>query len=50
MDNTSAANQKHINSSSAWVMVSLMMVAYIFSFVDRYILGLLIEPIKADLN
>ena len=27
-----------------------MMVAYIFSFVDRYILGLLIEPIKADLN
>ena len=31
-------------------MVSLMMVAYIFSFVDRYILGLLIEPIKADLN
>ena len=48
MDNTAADSQKYENSSSAWVMVSLMMVAYIFSFVDRYILGLLIEPIKAD--
>ena len=50
MENTANDNQKYLNSSSAWVMVSLMMVAYIFSFVDRYILGLLIEPIKADLN
>ena len=50
MDNTAADSQRHENSSSAWVMASLMMVAYIFSFVDRYILGLLIEPIKADLN
>jgi MFS family permease len=31
-------------------MVVLLTVAYIFSFVDRYILGLLIEPIKADLG
>jgi MFS family permease len=31
-------------------MVVLLTVAYIFSFVDRYILGLLIEPIKADLQ
>ena len=50
MENIAADNQKSSNSSSAWIMVSLMMVAYIFSFVDRYILGLLIEPIKADLN
>ena len=50
MENTATENKKYVNSSSAWVMVSLMMVAYIFSFVDRYILGLLIEPIKADLN
>ncbi|HMB59793.1 MAG TPA: MFS transporter [Xanthomonadales bacterium] len=34
----------------AWYMVILLTVAYIFSFVDRYILGLLIEPIKADLG
>ena len=50
MENTVNDDQKNLNSSSAWIMVSLMMVAYIFSFVDRYILGLLIEPIKADLN
>ncbi|MEL7297380.1 MAG: MFS transporter [Pseudomonadota bacterium] len=31
-------------------MVILLTVAYVFSFVDRYILGLLIEPIKADLD
>ncbi|MEM9533232.1 MAG: MFS transporter [Pseudomonadota bacterium] len=34
----------------AWFMVAMLTVAYIFSFVDRYILGLLIEPIKADLG
>ena len=36
--------------SYAWYMVGLMTVAYMFSFIDRYILGLLIEPIKADLG
>ncbi len=34
----------------AWYTVVLLTVAYIFSFVDRYILGLLVEPIKADLE
>lgn len=34
----------------AWTMVALLTLAYVFSFVDRYILGLLIEPIKADLH
>ena len=28
----------------------LLTVAYVFNFVDRYILGLLVEPIKADLG
>ena len=31
-------------------MVVVLTIAYILSFVDRYILGLLIEPIKADLE
>ena len=31
-------------------MVGLLNVAYMFSYVDRYVLGLLIEPIKADLE
>ncbi len=34
----------------AWFLVVMLTIAYIFSFVDRYILGLLIEPIKADLG
>lgn len=36
--------------SQAWTMVILLTVVYILSFVDRYILGLLIQPIKADLG
>lgn len=35
---------------TAWVMVILLTFAYILSFVDRFILGLLVEPIKADLQ
>ncbi|MXY51203.1 MAG: MFS transporter [Gammaproteobacteria bacterium] len=34
----------------AWYMVSLLTIAYVVSFVDRNILGLLIDPIKADLE
>ena len=34
----------------AWYVVLLCMVAYIFSFVDRQILALLIEPIREDLQ
>jgi len=34
----------------AWYMVTLCMIAYLFSFIDRQIVALLIEPIKADLN
>ena len=33
-----------------WLTVGLLTIAYIFSFIDRYVLGLLIEPIKADLG
>lgn len=34
----------------AWLVVGLCMIAYVFSFIDRQILALLIEPIKADLQ
>lgn len=34
----------------SWYVVVLCMVAYVFSFVDRQILSLMIEPIKADLQ
>lgn len=34
----------------AWSMVALLTLAYLFSYIDRTILGLLIQPIKADLD
>ncbi|MGV3479772.1 MAG: MFS transporter [Sphingobium sp.] len=34
----------------AWGIVAALFVAYIFSFIDRMIIGLLVEPIKADLG
>ena len=34
----------------AWSMVGFLTLAYIFSMLDRYILGYLIKPIKADLG
>lgn len=46
--NTSAL--PYPSSGRAWFLVALLTVAYILSYVDRAILGLLIEPIKADLN
>lgn len=38
------------SNAYAWYTVILLTIAYVFSFVDRYILGLLVEPIKADLQ
>lgn len=37
-------------AGSAWSMVALLTLAYLFSYIDRTILGLLIQPIKADLE
>ncbi len=45
-----ATERRYPSPGVAWYMVILLTVAYVFSFVDRYILGLLIEPIKADLG
>lgn len=38
------------SNAYAWYVVTLCMLAYIFSFIDRQILALMIEPIKADLQ
>ena len=46
----SSNDNTYRNKTNAWYMVILMTVAYMFSFIDRYILGLLIDPIKADLG
>ncbi len=36
------------SAKAGWFLVIMLTIAYIFSFVDRYILGLLVEPIKAE--
>ena len=36
--------------SVAWYAVAILFIAYTFSFADRFILSLLIQPIKADLG
>ena len=35
---------------AAWGMVALLTLAYLVSYIDRTILGLLVQPIKADLS
>ena len=48
---TAAPNTPPASSLAyGWLTVGLLTIAYVFSFVDRYVLGLLIEPIKADLD
>ena len=34
----------------AWYAVAVLFIAYTFSFADRFILSLLIQPIKLDLG
>ncbi len=45
-----SSKSEYPSGSTAWALVILLTISYIFSFYDRYILGLLIEPIKADLK
>ena len=47
---TEAGAPSYPRPGRAWYMVSLLTIAYVVSFVDRNILGLLIDPIKADLD
>lgn len=34
----------------AWYVVGVLLVAYIFAFIDRDVIALLVQPIKADLD
>lgn len=47
---TGDINTGYPSAGAGWFLVIMLTIAYIFSFIDRYILGLLIEPIKADLG
>jgi len=45
-----AEKQAYPSRRYAWWLVVLLTIAYVFSFTDRIIISLLVEPIKADLN
>ena len=49
-DLPTSVHEDYPNQIYAWYVVSVLTVAYIFSFIDRQILNLLVEPIQQDLN
>ena len=49
-ENINADQSIYPSASTAWVLVFILTFTYILSFVDRFILGLLIEPIKKELG
>lgn len=42
------SGQDYPKPQYAWTLLAFLTIAYISSFIDRYILGLLIDPIKTD--
>lgn len=50
MDEGGAPAGGYPRPAVAWGIVAALFVAYIFSFIDRMIIGLLVEPIKADMG
>ncbi|MDJ0929354.1 MAG: MFS transporter, partial [Gammaproteobacteria bacterium] len=38
------------SAGRAWFAVAVLVLAFIFSFIDRVIIALLVEPLKADLQ
>ena len=48
MDNSTAEGKPAL--AYAWFVVAVLMLAYMFSFVDRQILNLLVAPIRRDLG
>lgn len=50
MESSGIDDQPWPSAGKAWYAVAILVVAFIFSFIDRIILSLLIGPIKADLD
>ena len=50
MQQAEANNQPWPSTGKAWYAVSILVVAFIFSFIDRIIIALLVGPIKQDLG
>ena len=50
VDLAASENSSYPSSFAAWYSVAVLMLMYIFSFVDRTTISLLVEPIKRDLH
>jgi len=48
-NSTANSQDEYPPTGYAWYVVVILTIAYVFSFLDRQILSLLVEPIKADL-
>lgn len=47
---TSAATPYSLSLGQSWYLVFVLLLFYIFSFIDRQIIALLVEPMKRDLH
>src|SRR5262245_50635251 len=47
---SSTSEQPYPSSAYAWYVVGVLTFVYIFSFIDRQILNLLVRPIRRDLG
>ena len=47
---TAARDDSYPRPIIAWATVAILFFAYIFSFIDRMIISLLVEPLKAEFN
>lgn len=49
-DSPTPTTPPYPNPTYAWYVVFVLMLAYVFAFLDRQILALLVEPIKRDIG
>ena len=47
---TTSVSAPYPSARRAWHLIFVLVLAYTFSFIDRQILGLLVNPIKRDLG
>ena len=50
MQNPEFDRSRYPRAGYAWYVVAVLLVAYILAFVDRDVISLLVQPIRADLG
>ena len=50
IDAPAGSGSSYPSSFAAWYSVAVLMLMYIFSFIDRTTISLLVEPMKRDLH